>query len=205
MTDVLMPGAYLTPDRETVMEELYNELPVDTIQPYIESEWFEPHIAIAPFDKLPHDMITVLLSNLQLRDVRALAGTCHTMTIMFRHALTMVLCDLAFSGELHLTYVTEHKPLIDRVRAYFPEFNPLPCDYEPNYVEEQESYDPEEERILREANYISDSEIDMYPEPPDFDFDNYELYDNYQGLDPDDDFIPPAPEPIFEFTEHPVN
>lgn len=60
------------------------------------------------------------------------------------------MCRLAIIGELPLTYVVEHKPLIERVRSYHPSFQPLPCDYysdgdEYDDYEEYSGYEEEED------------------------------------------------------------
>lgn len=108
---------------------------------YVNGDWFPNQVVPEPFDQLPPDAMAEILMRMNPADMCAFSEACKSMHSMLWECLELVLCQLATSGELPLTYVTEHKPLINRVRVYVPEFTPLPCDYAPK----DEHIEPEEE------------------------------------------------------------
>lgn len=113
---------------------------------YIDGDWLAPYISPAPFETLLHDTLAEILSHLQPSEIAAFSQTCKPMARMLHKCLELVLCQVASRGDLPLTYVVEHIPLIHRVRVYNPDFVPFPGDYTPEPIveevyESEDSYD----------------------------------------------------------------
>lgn len=124
-------------------------------QMYINTAWFDSNAPVSPLDQLSNDIWSEIIGYMDPLDIIAFAKTCKTMHKMLWLCLEMLLCDAANDGTLVLTYVIEHKWLIDRVRVHCPDFTPGLFDYKTT-IEELEWKDSEELKYLN--YYPSDSD-----------------------------------------------
>lgn len=90
--------------------------------------WFASCEAPEPFTVLNHDVMCNIMENFDHKDAVALALSSKSMFTLLKIPVDMFLCQAALSGLITLTYV-EHIPLINRIRQYFPDYEPSPCDY----------------------------------------------------------------------------
>lgn len=128
----------------------------------------EAHIDTIPFTMLGFDAIYEIISHLPVEGVLALSMTSKDICNILKVSIDQILCKMAMEGTIRLTYITEHKPFIDRIRKYFPEFTPLPCDY---YESESEEYED-----VPDSYSESDNEVDP------LDWDSYGSYTNTAGV-----------------------
>lgn len=137
--------------------------------------WIIPYEGNTSFDTLPNETLAHIFSYFNPIDLHRFSSVCKDMSALSLYTLEMVLCQVGFSGALPLPLVTESKPLIDRIRKYYPDFHPPPCDYIPHeddYSEEYDDYTPPDE----------DSDDDWYD--PDYGCDSYDDDDE----DDDEDY-----------------
>lgn len=130
------------------------------------STWIIPYKGNTVFDTIPNELMAILFGYLNPHELYCFSLVCKDTFSLAAYTLDMVLCHVGFTGTLPLPLVIESKPLIDRIRKYYPEFDPPPCDYTPN-----------------DEEYFED-EYDDYT-PPDDDSDDDDWYDPY---DPEDYF-----------------
>lgn len=143
---------------------------------YSHPSWIIPYEGNTIFDTIPNELLAQLFNYLKPSDLASFALACKDTHSLAAYTLDMVLCQVGFEGSLPLPLVMESKPLIDRIRRCYPDFEPPACDYIP--------YDDE----------YSSEEEDYYSPPPSSDSDEgygYHGYDydddDYYGYDDDDD------------------
>ena len=131
---------------------------------YINTAWFNSKVPISPLNQLSNDIWSEIISYMDPLDMIAFAKTCKTMHKMLSLCLEMLLCEGANDGTLVLTYITEHKWLIDRVRVHCPDFTPGQFDYK---TEELEWKDSEDLKYLHYYSYESSGSESRDFEPED--------------------------------------
>lgn len=118
------------------------------------------------FHKLPPELLFWILAFLDASDILSLVLSAKSLYSIVISELDRLLCREVYSEKLTLTFISEHKPLIDRVRNYYPNFVPS---FDHNI--DMNSYHMESESDDDFNNYsddgpicysISDDESDIY-------------------------------------------
>jgi hypothetical protein len=114
----------------------------------------------------PNEILTMIVSYLTPGDIFALSSTNKSMKITMEPFMDKALCDAALSERLSIPRTMKHKHLIDKIREYYPNYNPQGEYYSDDDYESHLT--PEDEKIIKEIEFynqtIESDEEDFYGE-----------------------------------------
>lgn len=124
--------------------------------------WFESHLIPAPLNVLSHDNLAIIIQQLPVVSIVALANTCQAMHKLFSKCLDMILHRQVEAGIVALLPIVEHKYWINRIRVHVPDFELIPADYidsdeHPEYFEDDLTVDD-----LEDDDYAETEDYDDY-------------------------------------------